>query len=147
MAGNLSPQTQMKLATLQAMADKVQHVYGLVERYAATQDPRQAEMLAMPLKRAFGRLKIELMGAGLDSLSQLAGSMEIAAGRGSSKQQKARILRESVGSMRFQVDQEQRKLVSEDKAARSSAARDEAAGEEPTGSAGGGPGGGGAPGG
>lgn len=117
MAGNLSPGAQLKLAMLQTMADKVQHVYGLVERYAAVRDPRQAEALTMPIKRAFGQLKLELMGAGLDSLSQLAGSMEIAAKRGASKQQKTRILREGVGSMRFQVDQEQKKVVSEDQAA------------------------------
>lgn len=116
----------MKLATLRAMADKVQHVHGMVERYATTQDPRQADALAIPMKRAFGRLKIELMGAGLDVLSQLAGSMEIAAGRGSSKQQKSRILREGVGSLRFQVDQEQRKVVSEDKATRERAEREAA---------------------
>src|SRR5665811_774899 len=117
MAGMMSPQAQMKLATLQATLDKVQHVYSMVERYAGTKDPRQAEMLAMPLKRAFGKLKLELMGAGLDTLSQLAGSMEIAAGRGSAQHQKARILREGVGSMRFQVEQEQRKVMTDEKAA------------------------------
>ena len=55
--------------------------------------------------------------AGLDTISQLAGSMEIAAGRGASHHQKARILREGVGSLRFQVEQEQRKVVTEDQAA------------------------------
>jgi hypothetical protein len=96
------------------MSDKVQSAYGLVERYAATRDEHQAEMMAQPLKRAFGKLKLELMGAGLDSLSQLAGAMEIAAGRGGAKNSKARILREGVGSLRFQIEQEQRKTISED---------------------------------
>lgn len=114
MAGLLSPQAQMKMASLQTMLDRVHHVHGQVERYAATKNPGQADMLTMPLKRAFGKLKLDLMGAGLDSLSQLAGAMEIAAGRGSSQQQKTRILREGVGSMRFQVEQEQRKVVAED---------------------------------
>ena len=116
MAGLLSPQAQMKIATLQTVLDRVQHVYGQVERYAGTKDPKQAELLCMPLKRAFGKLKLELMGAGLDNLSQLAGSMEIAAGRGAAQRQKTRILREGVGSMRFQVEQEQRKVVAEDQA-------------------------------
>lgn len=106
----------MKMATLQAVLEKVQTVYGQVERYAGTRNPAQAEMLAMPLKRAFGKLKLDLMGAGLDSLSQLAGAMEIAAGRGGSQRRKTRILREGVGSMRFQVEQEQRKLVTDDQA-------------------------------
>jgi hypothetical protein len=74
-------------------------------------------MLAMPLKRAFGRLKLDLMGAGLDTLSQLAGSMEIAAGRGNAQHQKVRILREGVGSMRYQVEQEQRQIMTDEKAA------------------------------
>jgi hypothetical protein len=68
------------------------------------------------MKRAFGRLKLELMGAGLDTMSQLAGAMEIAAGRGGAPHQKARILREGVGSLRFQVEQEQRKVIREDQA-------------------------------
>ena len=116
MAGNLSPQAQRKVATLQAMQDKVQHVHGLVERFTATKGPHQAGMLAMPMKRAFGKLELDLMGAGLDTPSQLAGSMEIAAGRGSSQHQKSRILREGVGSMRFQVEQEQRRVKQEDEA-------------------------------
>ena len=116
MAGKLSPRAQTKMASLQAMLDRVQHVHGMVERYAATRDPRQAEMLAMPLKRAFGKLKLDLMGAGFDAMSQLAGSMEIAAGRGGSQRNKTRILREGVGSLRFQVEQEQRKLATEDEA-------------------------------
>lgn len=106
----------MKIATLNTVLDRVQKVYSQVERYAAEKNPKHAEMMTQPLKRSFGQLKLELMGAGLDSLSQLAGSMEIAAGRGGAQQTKVRILREGVGSMRFQVEQEQRKVVSEDQA-------------------------------
>jgi hypothetical protein len=116
MTVNLSPSAQMKLATLQEMADRVQSVHGMVERYAATRDPGQAEMLALPMKRALGRLKLQLMGAALDSMSQLAGAMEIAAGRGGSVQSKSRILREGVGSLRFQIDLEQRKVIQDDQA-------------------------------
>lgn len=114
MAGKLSPQAQMKLATLRKMSDGVQHVYGLVERYGATKDPAKAEAMRMPMKRAFSKLKLDLMGAGLDSESQLAGAMEIAAGRGGSQQNKLRILREGVGSIRFQVDQAQRRIMTEE---------------------------------
>ena len=116
MSGKLSPATRLKLAALQGMADKVQHVHGMVERYAATRTEQHAQMLVLPLKRAFGQLKLDLMGAGFDVMSQLAGSMEIAAGRGS-RRQRIRVLREGVGSLRFQVEQEQRRLVSEDRAA------------------------------
>lgn len=116
MAGKLSPQAQMKMAALRTMAEKVQHVYGMVEKYAGEQNPKMADRMNQPMKRAFGQLKLDLMGAGLDTMSQLAGAMEIAAGRGGSQRTKARILREGVGSIRFQVDQEQRKLVSDDQA-------------------------------
>ncbi len=115
----------MQLAALDAMLTKVQSLYGQVERYAGTRNPKQAEMLTMPLKRAFGRLKIEFMGAGFDALSQLAGAMEIAAGRGGSLSTKSRILREGVGSMRFQVEHAQRHVVLEDRARQQArAARD-----------------------
>ncbi|HUE77995.1 MAG TPA: hypothetical protein VMM83_08645 [Longimicrobiales bacterium] len=114
MAGKLSGKAQSQLNTLRLMADKVQHVYGLVERFAATRDAKQAEQAAPPLKRALGRLKLDLMGAGLDALSQLAGSMEIAAGRGGAPAQKTRILREGIGSIRFQLEQEQRAIIAED---------------------------------
>jgi hypothetical protein len=126
MAGLLSPQAQTQLAVLDAMLIKVQSVYAQVERYAGTRNPVQAEALTMPLKRAFGRLKIEFMGAGLDALSQLAGAMEIAAGRGGSLATKSRILREGVGSMRFQVEQAQRQVVLEDRSRQQARAAREA---------------------
>lgn len=114
MAANLSPQTQVKLAALRHLNDQVQHVHGLVERFAATRDNTQAQRMALPMKRAFGRLKLDFLGAGYDAMSQLAGSMELAAGRSGSQRQKARILREGVGSLRHQVQHEQRRLKTED---------------------------------
>ena len=117
MAGNLSPQAQLRINTLRQMSDKVQTVYGMVERFAGTRDPKQAEMLAQPLKRAFGRLKLELMGVGFDTMSQLAGAMEIASGRSGNPASKARILREGVGSLKFQVEQEIRRTAAEDQQA------------------------------
>ncbi len=113
MAGKLSPQAQIKLATLRDMEKKVDHVRSLVEQYAVARG-KNADLLAIPIKRAFGRLKLELMGVGLDSLSQLAGSMEMAARRSGNQQKKARILREGVGTIVFQVELEQRTVVAED---------------------------------
>lgn len=125
MAGKLSGKAQSRLNTVRLMTDKVQHVYSLVERFAATRDQKQAEQAAPPLKRAFGRLKLDLMGAGLDAMSQLAGSMEIAAGRGGALATKTRILREGIASIRFQLEQEQRAIVAEDERERAKeAARD-----------------------
>lgn len=114
MAGKLSPKAQMKLAALNDFAQKVQRVYGLVEQYAADRSAKGGDVFLMAIKRGFGQLKREFMGAGMDSLSQLCGSMEIAASRGSSQITKSRILREGVGSLRFQIEMEQRITVSED---------------------------------
>lgn len=116
MAGKLSPKAQIRLNSLREMEDKVQHVYSLVEQYAAAKG-KSAEQFAMNVRRAFGRLKLELMGAGLDNLSQLAGSMEMAAKRGGSQVNKLRILREGVGTIRFNIELEQRSVLAEEAAA------------------------------
>lgn len=115
MAGKLSPKAQIRLNTLRDMEDKVQHVYSLIEQYAAAKGPA-ADMFAMNVKRAFGRLKLELMGVGLDSLSQLAASMELAAKRGGNQASKLRVLREGVGTIRFNIELEQRSVKAADEA-------------------------------
>ncbi len=116
MAGKLSPRAQVKLSALRELDRKLQHVHGEVERFAAA-PPKHANMLALPLKRTLGRLKREFMGAGYDSLSQLCGSMEVAAGRALAQHTKSRILREGIGTLKFQVELEQRSIVQEDAAA------------------------------
>jgi hypothetical protein len=115
MSGNLSPAATQKLAILHEFVARVQRIHGLVEQFAAAKTKH--EELAMPIRRAFQRLKIQLMTAGYDTQAQLCGSMEIAANRGASAVQKARILREGVGQLRFQLELEQRAVVTEDRAA------------------------------
>lgn len=106
MAGKLSAGAALKLAQLQEFEQKVQRVHGLVERFATGRSG--LDTIASTLKRTLGLLKGELMTAGMDALSQLAAGMEITAGRGMSQRTKARILREGVGSLRFQLEMEQR---------------------------------------
>src|SRR5690606_20894641 len=65
--------------------------------------------------RNFTQLKMHFMGAGLDALSQLAGSMEMAIRRGMAQSAKTRILREAVGNMRLQLEMEQRSVISEER--------------------------------
>lgn len=114
MPGKLSPRAQVKLAALNDFAHKIQHIYGLVEQFAADRTGKNGEIILLGIKRGFGQLKREFMGAGMDSLSQLAGSMEIAAGRRMSQGSKSRILRDGIGSLKFQIELEQRVTVSED---------------------------------
>ncbi|CAN5647864.1 hypothetical protein BH23GEM10_BH23GEM10_16730 [soil metagenome] len=115
MAGKLSPAAQVRLATLKEFTPRVQHVYGLVELYATAKT--NPDQYLLPMSRAFSRLKLQLMGVGLDTLSQLCGAMEIASKRGLSQNQKLRILREGVGSLKFQLELEQRAVLSDEEAA------------------------------
>jgi hypothetical protein len=116
MSGKLSPAAQARYSAIQPVADKVHRVHGLVEQYAAARGS-STEHLGLAASRAFSQLKLHFMGIGLDSLSQLCGSMEIAARRGMAQHSKARILRDGVASLRFQLELELRSIVSEDQAA------------------------------
>jgi hypothetical protein len=126
MAGKLSPSAQGRLAIVNEFVNRVQRVHGLVEQYATSKT--NPDQYVMSMTRGFGQLKMLFMGAGLDSMSQLCGSMEIASKRGLSHMQKVRILREGVGSLRFQLEMEQRAIVSDDQArqAREAAAEEKA---------------------
>ena len=119
----MSPSAQGKLAALNEMSQRVQRVHGLVEQYASSKT--NPDQYLMPMTRGFSQLKLQFMGAGLDSMSQLCGSMEIASKRGLSYMQKVRILREGVGSLRFQLEMEQRVVVSEDQARQAQEAKAE----------------------
>lgn len=110
----MSPAALGKLAILNEFSNRVQRVHGLVEQYASSKT--NPDQYVMPMTRGFGQLKMLFMGAGLDAMSQLCGSMEIASKRGLSYMQKVRILREGVGSLRFQLEMEQRAVVSDDQA-------------------------------
>jgi chemotaxis protein histidine kinase CheA len=94
--------------------DKVLRVHGLVEQYATARD--KPDDLLQPIGRAFARLKTLFLGAGLDNLSHLCASMEIAARRGHSRVMKVRILRDTVASIRMQLDVEMRGLLAQIKA-------------------------------
>ena len=124
MSGKLSPSAQLRLATLQDLERRVQSIHGLVETYAATK--QKPENYEMAIKRGFTQLKMHFMGAGMDAMSQLAASMEMATKRGMSQLNKTRILREGVGTMRFQIELEARTVVSEDQAKKRDAAEKEA---------------------
>ncbi len=107
----LTPQAQAKLTTLEGFAQKAQRLYGMIEQFAA--DRSGGEVLTSAIKRAVGQLKREFLASGYDSMAQLAGAMEIAAGRGTNQQAKVRILREGVGSLKSQLEIEQRITRSE----------------------------------
>jgi hypothetical protein len=107
----LNAADRQKMAQLEGFGGRVQHVHGLVERFAV--EAAESERWTQTLRRSLTQLKMELMGAGLDSMAQQCGALELAARRGSSRVSKLRILREGVGSLRQQIELEQRAVRSE----------------------------------
>lgn len=112
MAGKMSPTGARRIGELEEINRKVQRVYAMVEQLASVKNG--ADALAQSIKRELQRLKMTLMQAGMDSVSQIAGGMEIAAGRGGNPNMKVRILREGVGSIKFQCELEQRSILAEE---------------------------------
>jgi hypothetical protein len=108
MSGGLTPRGQAKLSKLQEVQRSAQTIFALTEQFAAAK--AHEDQFSQQLKRRYNRLKLALMGAGFDQLSQLAGAMEVAAGRGGSQRTKARILREGVASIKFQLDMEEHQI-------------------------------------
>lgn len=111
MAGKLSPAAQAKLSELDTLMHRVHRCHALVEQFAASRGTSDT----VPIKRAFADAKRAFMGAGFDSVAQLAAAMEIAAGRGASASSKIRILREGTASIRFQLELEQRSIAQQGK--------------------------------
>lgn len=102
----INPHDQARLATLAELQRHTDTIYGLTEQFAAARSNH--DILSQQIKRRYNRLKVSLTGAGFDHLSQLATGMEVAAGRSGSQRTKARILREGVASIRFQLETEQK---------------------------------------
>lgn len=124
MATTLSIAAQQRIKLLGEMFDRVHRVHGLVEQYATA--TANAQLFETPIRRGFEQLKLALTGAGLDAQAQLAGSMVLAVRRGGSQATRARILREGVGSLRFQLELEQRATRTEDLARQEKAAAEAA---------------------
>jgi hypothetical protein len=104
--GAIGPRETAQLSALEEFRRAAQTIHGLTEQFAAARSDE--DQFASQIKRRYGRFKRALMVAGFDQIGQLAGSMEIAAGRGGSQRVKARTLREGIASIKFQLDTEER---------------------------------------
>lgn len=100
------------MALLEGFVPHVGRMNALVEQYAVAKSGQ--DNINSQIKRLAAQLKIKLMGVGLDQMSQLCGSIEQAASRSSSPGPKARLLRELVGSLKFQLDLSIRTVIRED---------------------------------
>lgn len=106
MADKLGPRARQRLAELEGLSAKVQSLHGKVERFAAERNDLDPHVTA--LRRSFTQLKLELAGMGLDSMAQVCAGLEMATRRGGSQPFKSRVLREGIGSLRMQLDVQQR---------------------------------------
>jgi hypothetical protein len=119
----MSPVAQQKLVQLGDFQLRLQRLHGLVEQYATSRT--NPLLLEGPIRRTAEQLKASFMGAGYAPMAQLAGSITIAVRRGGAVGGKARVLREAVGSLRHQLDSEQRVVAAEGKVARNTEASTE----------------------
>jgi hypothetical protein len=114
MAGKLSPAAQQRVVLLESFTNDVGRLNSLIEQYAVANKTAH-ENLNSSIKRLAGQLKLKLAGgAGLDSMSQLCGAIELVAARGLQPQQKTRIMRENMGSLKFQLELAIRTTIRED---------------------------------
>jgi hypothetical protein len=117
MAGRLSPTAATKVAQLEGFVPQVARLNALIEGFAVARvnlDTNQSS-----LKRAADQLKLRFMAVGLDQLSQLCGSIALAAHRAGNQNTKVRILRDLFGSLKFQLDFSIRSVIRDDELARS----------------------------
>lgn len=112
MAGKLSPAAQARLSLLQGFEPLISRLHNLIEQWAVARSGQ--ETLNISIRRTADQLKLKLMGVGLDTLSQQAGAIAMAATRAGNPAQKARVLRENMGALKFQLELAMRTVVRED---------------------------------
>jgi hypothetical protein len=113
MAGKLSPAAQQRVVLLESYTNDIGRLNALIEQYAVANKTAHENMNSS-IRRLAGQLKLKLTGAGLDAMGQLCGAIEMAAARGLQPQQKTRIMRENVGSLKFQLELAIRTTIRED---------------------------------
>jgi hypothetical protein len=107
----LSPSAQARFSMLAELNAKLARVHNLVEQWATNR--QQSDELLMPVGRSFQHLKTIFASEGLDTMAGICASMQVVAKRGIGRQMKMRVLREAVGSLRLQLDVEQRLILAE----------------------------------
>ena len=124
MAGKLSPSAALQVAELESFSPKVMRLNTLVEQYAVAR--ANTEQTTSSLKRAADQLKLQLMGVGLEAMSQICGTIALTAGRAGNPGAKTRALREMIGQLRFQLELSIRVVIREDEEKRAREEKKEA---------------------
>jgi hypothetical protein len=116
MAGKISPSAALKVTELESYTNRVGRLNALIEQFAV--EKTNPDNLNAQIKRVAGDLRLALMTAGLESLSQICGSIVLTCSRSGNHGTKTRSLREAVGSLKFQIDLAIRTVLREDELAR-----------------------------
>lgn len=105
----LSGKDRDQLQALETFGTRLHHVRGLVEKLAVERG--DLDGIATQCRRAFNQLKMQLAGAGFDTMANICGQLELTARRGMPQAAKVRILRDGVGTLTRQIDIEKRQIT------------------------------------
>ena len=93
-----------KMKTIDEAVVQVQRLHSVVETYALALKRKQPTSLyAMQVKRALSPL-VGLLKPQFGMIADQVAALNLVAGRGGSEQQKVRVLREGVGSLKQQLE-------------------------------------------
>jgi hypothetical protein len=116
MAGKISPGAAIKVTDLESYGPRVARLNSLVEQFAA--DKTNPDNWQVQIKRTAGDLRLKMMTAGDEQLSQICGSIVMVCSRSGNHGVKTRALREYIGALKFQIDLAIRTVLREDESTR-----------------------------
>ena len=112
----MSPSAALKVTELESYSPRVGRLNALVEQFAA--EKVNPDNWSHQIKRTAGDLRLALMTAGFESLSQICGTIVMTLSRSGNHGVKTRALREHIGNLKFQLENAIRTVVREDELAR-----------------------------
>jgi hypothetical protein len=116
MAGKISPGAAIKVTDLESYGPRVARLHSLVEQFAA--EKNNPDNWQVQIKRLAGDLRLKMMTAGDESLSQICGSIVMVCSRSGNHGVKTRALREFIASLKFQIEVAIRSTLRDDEAER-----------------------------
>ncbi|MCI0435322.1 MAG: hypothetical protein L0271_17025 [Gemmatimonadetes bacterium] len=105
----LSPKDRDRLQTLETFSNRLHHLRALVEKLAVERGDNEA--VSTQCRRAFNQFKLQLTGAGFDTIAIQCGALELTARRGMPQGAKVRMLRDGVGNLTRMLDLERRQIM------------------------------------
>ncbi len=111
MSKKLSVKAQQKLAALEEAKRKLDRVYSLIEKYAAT----GLDHLAGSVKRTGAEVGRLFMNNGFGVMADHARQLGMTAARGGATQAKFRMMREALASLRGEMERAEKSVMTADR--------------------------------